>query len=132
MHPVRPADAWVSVRLQRGNADDVLMCVLHGRDWRTQCGEGRGRIGLHAATVFCSAIALAAALYGSIRMAAGATIAWLVLVGGFAYVRIAPGPRTLREIGTMLLTSIAIPYAATYHRLRAFLALPRMLRSAGA
>ena len=30
-HPVRPADRWVSVRVQAGNADDALMRALHGR-----------------------------------------------------------------------------------------------------
>ncbi|HKY66766.1 MAG TPA: glycosyltransferase, partial [Acidimicrobiales bacterium] len=33
-HPVRPADWWTSVRLQRGNADDVLLERLHGPGWR--------------------------------------------------------------------------------------------------
>ncbi len=33
-HPVRPTDRWVSVRVQAGNADDVLMRRLHGPDWR--------------------------------------------------------------------------------------------------
>lgn len=32
LHPVRPADRWVSVRAQRGNADDALMTRLHGPD----------------------------------------------------------------------------------------------------
>ncbi len=33
-HPARPAPAWVSLAKQAGNADDVLMRRLHGRDWR--------------------------------------------------------------------------------------------------
>jgi GT2 family glycosyltransferase len=33
-HPVRPADRWISVRMQAGNADDVLMRRLHGPGWR--------------------------------------------------------------------------------------------------
>src|SRR5205823_1155210 len=37
-HPVRPADRWVSVRLQTGNADDVRMRALHGPDWRAAAG----------------------------------------------------------------------------------------------
>ena len=32
VHPVRPAGRWVSVRLQRGNADDVLIRAVHGRE----------------------------------------------------------------------------------------------------
>ena len=34
LHPVRPAPASVSVRLQAGNADDVLMDAIHGPGWR--------------------------------------------------------------------------------------------------
>jgi len=41
----------------------------------------------------------------------------------FAWHRIAPGPRSAREIAAMVTTSIAIPPTACYHRLRAHLAL---------
>ncbi|MDQ3874578.1 MAG: glycosyltransferase, partial [Actinomycetota bacterium] len=33
-HPVRPAGRWISLRVQAGNADDVLMWALHGSCWR--------------------------------------------------------------------------------------------------
>jgi len=33
-HPVRAAGGLVSLRVQAGNADDVLMGALHGRGWR--------------------------------------------------------------------------------------------------
>lgn len=99
VHPVRPADAWVSVRLQAGNADDALMTAIHGRDWRARAGAPRGRWPLHVATVLCFA-------------------AWAGLTAEFAWRRIAPGPRTPAEIRTMLLTSAVIPFAAVYHRLR--------------
>src|SRR4029453_8633119 len=42
-HPVRPAGRLVSVRLQAGNADDVLMRALHGRGWRERAGVPVGR-----------------------------------------------------------------------------------------
>jgi len=41
LHPVRPADDWVSVRVQAGAADDVLMRSLHGRRWRELARPGR-------------------------------------------------------------------------------------------
>jgi hypothetical protein len=113
MHPVRPADRWISVRLQRGNGDDVLMRALHGANWRERAGASRGLFATHAAIVASSLI-------------------WLVLVARFAAMRIAPGPRTADEMATMLLTSAVIPYAAVYHRLRAVLRLPRLLRRGGA
>ncbi|MBA3422700.1 MAG: glycosyltransferase, partial [Thermoleophilaceae bacterium] len=49
-HPVRPAGRWVSVRLQAGNADDVLMRALHGRDWRAAAGAPPGRLRRHLVT----------------------------------------------------------------------------------
>jgi histidinol-phosphate phosphatase family protein len=42
-HPVRPAGRLVSVRVQAGNADDVLMLALHGRGWRSAAGVAGGR-----------------------------------------------------------------------------------------
>ena len=33
-HPVRPAPWWTSVSAQAGNADDMLMRRIHGRQWR--------------------------------------------------------------------------------------------------
>src|SRR5918992_1335186 len=41
-HPVRPADRWVSVRVQAGNADDVLMRRVAGAP---RAGGGRARGG---------------------------------------------------------------------------------------
>ena len=32
LHPVPPAERWVSLRKQAGNADDALMDRLHGKD----------------------------------------------------------------------------------------------------
>ena len=42
-HPVRPAGWWASLRQQRGNADDVLMGRVHGRDWRRRAEAPLGR-----------------------------------------------------------------------------------------
>jgi len=105
-HPVRPADDWVSVRLQAGNADDALMRALHGSDWYERAGAPRGTFGRHVATVAC---ALAAGGFAS---------AWAMLTARFAFERIAPGPRDVREIRTMLGSSVAIPFAAVFHRAR--------------
>ncbi|MEW2353848.1 HAD-IIIA family hydrolase [Spirillospora sp. NPDC029432] len=59
-HPVRPAGFWASVRAQAGNADDVLMKRVHGRDWRARAGEGRGRFRRHLLTTTAGTTALAA------------------------------------------------------------------------
>lgn len=108
-HPVRAADPWVSVRMQAGNADDVLMTALHGKDWRERASAPPGRWPYHLATVACFA-------------------AWAALTADFTWRRIKPGPRTPDELRTVLLTSAVIPFAAVYHRTRAFLTLRSRLR----
>jgi histidinol-phosphate phosphatase family protein len=123
-HPVRPADRWVSVRLQRGNADDPLMRALHGADWRARAGVGRGRRPRHLATTAALATSLAAAATGRWRTSAAALTAWTALTGAFARERIAPGPRTRDEVVTMLATSVAIPPAAVWHWLRGWARVP--------
>lgn len=109
VHPVRRAGPWISVRLQAGNADDVLMYALHGRNWRERARAPRGRWPYHLATVACFA-------------------AWAALTADFAWRRIAPGPRTPKEVGTVLATSAVIPFAAVYHRMRGMLSTPSLLR----
>ena len=49
-HPVRPAPWWVSVRLQRGNGDDVLLERLHGRGWRRRVDVAPGAMSSYPAT----------------------------------------------------------------------------------
>ena len=118
LHPVRPADLWVSVRLQQGNADDVLMDRLHGDQWRQVIGERPGRIGFHRAVVGFEVVAVLAAVSGRRRVAELAAASALVMTASFAAERIRPGPRTRREIRTMVMTSALIPPAAVWHRLR--------------
>lgn len=108
-HPVRAADAWISVRLQAGNADDVLMAALHGPHWRQRARAPRGRWPYHLASVMCFT-------------------AWAAITADFAWRRIAPGPRTPKEIGTIVATSALIPFAAVYHRTRALLTIAAQLR----
>jgi HAD superfamily hydrolase (TIGR01662 family) len=120
-HPVRPASAGVSVRVQRGNTDDALFRRLHGSDWRAAAQTGRGRLAWHVATTAAAALALIAAP-GAGRSRAlrdtglAAAAAWAALSADFARRRIAPGPREPREVLTMVWTSVAIPPAAVWHR----------------
>jgi len=118
-HPVRPADPWVSVRLQAGNAADVLMHALHGPRWREEVGAPPGRLRRHLVTVAAGAGALAAAKARRRGPLMAGLLGWAVGTGELAWARIAPGPRTPAEVGKMLLTSVAIPPAATWHLLRA-------------
>ncbi|MEU6161655.1 glycosyltransferase [Streptomyces sp. NPDC047130] len=116
-HPVRPADRWVSLRQQRGNADDALMLRLHGPDWWRKAAAPRGRIRRHAAITAAGAAACLLAAAGRRRAACLAALTWALGTAEFAWARIAPGPRTRDEVVTMLLTSVLIPPAATRHRL---------------
>ncbi len=129
-HPVRPADRWVSVKLQRGNADDVLMRALHGKHWRVLAGSPRGRFPMHVATVASAGVAVAAGLEGRAPLALLASLVWLGLTADFAWRRIAPGPRTPDEIATMAATSAAIPFAAVFHKVRGLVQVRSMLESA--
>jgi GT2 family glycosyltransferase len=117
LHPVRPAPWWISVRLQAGNADDVLLAALHGERW--QGGDRRGgRRRRHVAITAIGSLGLAATLAGRRRLAAAAFAAWAVGTGELAWARIAPGPRDGAEIAAMLATSVALPPAATLHWVR--------------
>jgi glycosyltransferase involved in cell wall biosynthesis len=117
LHPVRPADRWVSVRAQRGNADDALMNKLHGTDWWTRAQAPRGRLRRHAVITSAALAAPLLALTGHRKGAAACAALWALGTAEFAWARIAPGPRTAPEITSMLCTSVVIPPLAVRHRL---------------
>jgi HAD superfamily hydrolase (TIGR01662 family) len=131
LHPVSPADRWVSVRKQAGNADDALMRALHGRGWRGAADAPAGSFARHAATTAAGALAVGAAVTGHRRTAALGGAAWLAGTAAFAHARVAPGPRTRAEVTTMVLTSTALPAAATAHRLRGTVRARRLARAGG-
>ena len=117
LHPVRPSSPLTSVRAQRGNADDVLMRRRHGRDWRQRIGDGPGRLRQHGLTTAAAVVALGAAARRHPHIAGAAGLLWAGLTSEFAARRILPGPRTASEVGRMVVTSIAIPPVACWHRL---------------
>lgn len=128
IHPVRPASRWVSLSLQKGNADDALMNALHGKDWRRRAGATPGRRRRHLVVTALGTAALAAAALGRTRAAGVAGGLWGALTADFAWMRIAPGPRTAGEVTAMVATSIAIPPAATFHWLYGLVAARRVAR----
>lgn len=115
--PVRPASRWASVVQQRGNADDALMRRLHGPDWWDKAVAPRGRIRRHAAITAAGTAACLLGAAGHRRAATACAIGWAAGTAEFARARIGPGPRTREEVTTVLATSVAIPPAATWHRL---------------
>jgi histidinol-phosphate phosphatase family protein len=118
-HPVGPAKPWVSLAKQAGNADDALMRALHGRGWRHRAGVPRGRRPRHAATALAGIAAL--------RRRPAAAL-WAIGTAELAWARIAPGPRTPREVGRMLWTSALMPFLATGWWVAGWLMLPARLR----
>lgn len=117
-HPVGPSNWWRSVSLQRGNADDALMRALHGRRWRALAGAPAGRLPAHTVIVAAALAAPPLALARRRRLAAALGLGAAAGVGELAWRRIAPGPRTPHEVARMLSTSVAVPFAACFHRVR--------------
>jgi Glycosyl transferase family 2 len=126
-HPVRPVDPLVSVRLQAGNADDVLAFALHGRGWREAAGVPAGRRPRHLAITVAGATGVAGLLLRRRRLAAAGLGAWLAGTAELAWARIAPGPRTPAEVATMLGTSALVPVAASLHWLGGIVRHRRLL-----
>jgi HAD superfamily hydrolase (TIGR01662 family) len=115
---VRPVDRWIRLRVQKGNADDVLMRRLHGPGWRKRADAALGRRPQHLAITLAGVAAVGLAAARRPRAAALAAGAWLAGTAEFAWLRIRPGPRTRDEVTTMALTSAAIPPLASWHWLR--------------
>ncbi|HET9258047.1 MAG TPA: glycosyltransferase, partial [Pseudonocardiaceae bacterium] len=134
IHPVRPSPPLASVSAQRGNADNALMRRRHGPRWRHRIGEGPGRLPQHILTAAALTAWLAHRVLGTDRgnhdriyrglsperiswAARAAGMVWLGLTGEFAVRRILAGPWSAGEIGRMVVTSVAIPPVACWHRL---------------
>jgi HAD superfamily hydrolase (TIGR01662 family) len=117
-HPVRPSDDWASLRQQAGNADDFLMARVHGPDWRERASAPVGRRRRHVITALAGASALLSALFGRQRTGMLLGFGWLAGTTELAWARLAPGPRDRSEVRRMVVTSVAIPFAATWHSAR--------------
>jgi hypothetical protein len=141
-HPVRPAGSLISLQLQAGNADDVLMRALHGAGWRDVAGVPRGRRRRHLVVTALGLTGLAALRFAwrasaggdparrvkrARRIAFVAGVGWLAATVELALARILPGPRTPGEGATMAVTSVLLPPVATWHWLAGWLRLPGLL-----
>jgi len=128
-HLLRSGSSWASLAAQRGNADDVLLAALHGRDWRARTGEAPSLLPRHVASVAAAAAALLAAAVGAAALALAALAAWAALTAAFFWRRVARGTRTAREIAAMAGTSVAIPFAAAAWHLRGRIRVARLRRA---
>jgi HAD superfamily hydrolase (TIGR01662 family) len=140
-HPLASPTNWrSSLKDQAGNADNAWLRAKYGRRWRSLSGISRGRTGRHLIATAAATTALAAVAYQRVVSARGhrarghrarrhwarrrasvgtaAGLVWAGLTAEFAIGRILAGPRTAREITTMVVTSALIPPLAVAHRLR--------------
>ena len=129
-HPVRPAPWWISLRLQAGNRDDVLMAALHGRRWQGDDAP-RGRRWRHLLTTACAVMGLAGLGLRRPAVWRSGLAGWAVGTMDLALARILPGPRTPREVAAMVATSVALPPVATWHWLAARVTRRWLLRKPG-
>ena len=130
LHPVRPAPWWVSLRLQAGNRDDVLIVALHGRKWQGDATP-KGRRGRHVVTTVAGLTGLTGLGLRRPAVAAAGLGGWLAGTAELAWARIAPGPRTPAEVGAMVATSLALPPLASWHWLAGLVGRGRLLRAPG-
>ncbi len=107
-HPVRPEGPWVSLRTQRGNADDALLRRLHGPGWHVRLAAPAGRRRRHAAIVAAGLAGLVLAPV-SRRPAAVAGLGWLAGTAEFALARLRAAPGARRDLGPLLVTSALVP-----------------------
>jgi GT2 family glycosyltransferase len=119
-HPVAAAPWSASLHAQRGNADDARMRHAHGRRWRELAGAPPSWLGRHVLTTAAGVAAVATALRAP-RVSLAAAAVWLASTADFAWRRVRPGPRTSREVLTMIVTSVLIPPAAVRWRVQGHL-----------
>ena len=126
-HPLASSAGWrSSLSAQAGNADNALLRAKYGRRWRSLIGTSQGRTGRHLLATAGATAALAALAAREVaptrahwaRIATAGGLVWAGLTAEFAVGRILSGPRTAREISTVLVTSALIPPLAVWHRLR--------------
>jgi histidinol-phosphate phosphatase family protein len=127
VHRLRDGNWATSVRAQRGNADDALMRRLHGADWRARGRAPAGALRWHLATT--------AALVGAVALVRARPRVGRVL-GALAALRTAwffagrvrRGPPTVAEWGRMAVSSVLIPFAATWWAAAGWLKARRLAR----
>ena len=126
-HPLASSTGWrSSLSAQAGNADNALLRAKYGRRWRSLIGTSPGRTGRHLLATASATAALGALAAREVaptrahwaRIATAGGLVWAGLTAEFAVGRILAGPRTAREISTVLVTSALIPPLAVAQRLR--------------
>ncbi|OLE29505.1 MAG: hypothetical protein AUG44_03750 [Actinobacteria bacterium 13_1_20CM_3_71_11] len=108
-HPVRAESPWVSLRGQRGNADDALLRRLWGPQWHDLLAAPRGRRRRHAGTVALALAGLGLAALGRRRAATVAALGWAAATAEFTAARLRAAPGARRELVPLVVTGVLIP-----------------------
>jgi Glycosyl transferase family 2 len=121
VHPVRPESPWISLRTQRGNADDALLRRLYGPDWHRLLDAPAGRRRRHAVIVVAGVTALTLAALPCRQAARLAGAVWLAGSVEFAAARLRAAPGARDQFAPLLATSVLIPPLAVGHWLTGWL-----------
>lgn len=116
IHPVRPAPWGVSLGQQRKNLYNALLYKKHPRHYRRVIQAWPPL--LYYLILAATAVALAGLLLHSPVMGWAGLAAWGVMASSFCARRLKSTSRRLSHVLEMIITSIFIPFAAVYWRLR--------------
>jgi len=112
LHPARKASWGVSIREQRKNIFNALLYKKFPRLYRERIQ--RTPAWNYYLMISCSLLGAIFALYGAYTASVVLFGAWLLMIGLFAGKRLKHTSRTASHILEMIVTSAAIPFAATY------------------
>ncbi|WP_117215098.1 glycosyltransferase family 2 protein [Allorhizocola rhizosphaerae] len=110
VHPVRQESRWISLKTQRGNADDALLRRLYGPGWQRRLSVPCGRRPVHFLTT-------AALLTMAVpRWRKPAMLVWAATTAEFASTRKRNAPG--EPLPSLIATSVLIPPLAVAYWLR--------------
>ncbi|NUR51964.1 MAG: glycosyltransferase [Hamadaea sp.] len=114
-HPVRPAGRWVSLRSQRGNADDAYLRRRYGSGWHGLLEVPHGRRRRHTVTTLLGLTSLGLFATRRYAWATVAAAAWAGATADFVAHRLRAAPAERRQPLPLIATSVAIPPLAVGH-----------------
>lgn len=115
LHPVRPAPWGVSVSLQRQNRFNALLYKKHPTLY--SCFNPHEPPWNYYVTVGFIVLGGMALFYGAIAMAAALWMSWMVMAGAFCVRRLIGATHRPSHVAEMIITSLIIPPYAVYWRL---------------
>ncbi|MBW8682759.1 glycosyltransferase family 2 protein [Chitinophaga rhizophila] len=112
VHPVRKASWGVSIKEQKKNIFNALLYKKFPQLYRTRIQKNPAWN--YYVMIACFATGIVSLGYGQPTVAAVLFGAWLLLIGIFAEKRLRHTSRSISHVLEMIVTSAAIPFAATY------------------